>query len=150
VLRVLDIRTISVDILRICDCTIAMRALVRVGVGRAGRLVALEKARCRISRVLLTLHQFAEPGNARGHAKGAKSEVSLRRSFNVLRSSKSSTAAARLIEWIGLAPVSARFDSVPPRGLRPLFTIFLSESLKVAEWFVLCRSCHILPAILGE
>jgi hypothetical protein len=150
VLWVLNIRTISIDILCICHSPITVRALVRVGIGRAGRLMALEKARSRVSGILLTLHQLTETRNARGHAKGAEPKISLRRSFNVLGSAKSSAAATRLVKWIGLASASTRFDSISPWGLRALFTIFFGESLKVAQRLFLCRAWNILHTLLGE
>jgi hypothetical protein len=128
----LNIRTISVDILCICGSPIAVGTLIGVCVGRAGRLMSLEEARGWVPRVLLTLHQLTETRNAGGHAKGTKSKISLRGSFNVLRSTECSTATARLVERIGFASARTGFDSVSPRRLRALFTVLFRESLEVA------------------
>jgi hypothetical protein len=88
VLGLLDIRSISVNILIVPTITVAItvRALVRIGVGRAGRLVALEQAGGGVARVLLALHQLSESWNAGSHAERAEAEIGLRGTFDILRS----------------------------------------------------------------
>jgi hypothetical protein len=115
-LGLLDIGSISINILVLGPITMAItvRALVWIGVGGAVGFVALEKTRGWVPRILLALHQLAEAGNARGHAERPKPEVGLGRTFHILRSTESSASTARLIKGIGFTPVDTCLNSFSP------------------------------------